>query len=222
MRIPNYKNYITLNAVLKMLLGQSSEQIKKNSVSILEELEMEAIDCHIALAAAKDANSGPLIRSAHLALEIASKNLNHAMNISIKLKAEIGRVRAGKPSVLRIEEDVSDDTFCDYVRIDRQSVRTWEKNEKIEMRLANAPTARTHHTPMLTLLDELIFEFWEGVDPKRLPKKEVIKAYIKRKYNWEEKKDQPSDYQCDIENLSDTVVTAMITMMRAPEFRSKR
>jgi hypothetical protein len=223
MIIEYYKNDLLVKDALALLLGLNLRQFRRNEIDLLDILKGDVWDCRADLEKAREAGDAAAIKNITLAEQEAIQEVERIGALRIKLVGEIDKARKDKPTlILIVKDDIPGDSEHDFVRISKQSLYDWAEHAKIKVGSAPPPPTRQHTTPMLELLDELIIEFWENYDGGRTPKKETIMTYVGKKHgDWKTMRGN-TQRECDIENLSDTVINAMITMMRPPELRNKR
>jgi hypothetical protein len=217
-----YKNDLSVNDALALLLGMNLRQLRRGRVELLEELERDLADCCTALAEAKETGDEAAIEDISTAVEEAGRDFKYGGELHTKLVGEIAKARKDKPTPIVITHDDPEDKDYDFVSLARQSVLDWADHAKIKVGLTPPPPTRKHTTPLLDLLDELIQEFWEDYEIGRLPTKEAIKTHVKRKCGVGDGDPPSADGPYGFPDLSNTVIEAMITMMRPPELRNKR
>jgi hypothetical protein len=211
-----YKNDISLNDARALLLGHGLWLFRRERVDLLEEYERDLADCSEALDDAKSSGNEEAIEKCSLAAQEASLEFERAGDLYTKLCGEIAKIRKDKPSDIVMVEDDPEGKGYDLVLISRQSLYDWAKSAKIDIGSAHPPPTRTHTTPLLDLLDELIREFWEGYDGGTQPKNEVIYTSIKKKYG-----DYTKD-ECSIPGATENTIKTMCTIMRHPDMRNVR
>lgn len=213
------KNDLSLNDALALLLGHSLWGFRKERVDLVNELEQSLADCALALEEARKSGDDEAIEKWTAAANEASQEFERAGDLYTKLCGEIAKARKDKLTFIEIVEDDPDGRGYDLVVISRQSLLDWAEHAKINIGSAHPPPTRTHTTPLLDLLDELIQEFWETYEIGRLPTKEAIKTFVKRRYGIEDGDPPSADGPYGFPDLSDKVMASMITMMRPPELR---
>lgn len=224
MIIEYYKNDLLVKDALALLFGLNLRQFRRNEIDLLDILKGDVWDCREDLKKAREASDEEAIKNITLAEQEAIQEVERIGALRIKLVGEIDKARMDKPTlILIVKDDIPGDSEHDFVRISKQSLYDWAEHSKIKVGSAPPPPpTRKHTTPMLELLDELTGVFWEEYELGRLPSHAAIKAYVREKYgDWKTVRGN-TQRECDIENLSDTVINAMITMMRPPGLRSKR
>jgi hypothetical protein len=212
-------NDISLNEALAILLGKSLWRIRHENYDFLSELEKSLADAVYALEAAQESGDPDKIHACEQAVDQADRAYENAGELYTKLAGEIAKARKLKPTLIWIVLDDNERSY-DTVRISRQSLLDWASEAKIKIvGIAPPPPTRTHTTPLLALLDELIQEFWEGYDEDKPPKNEAIKKFVEITYGDWKKTANSGPSHCTVTGASDTVIDAMCTMMRPPEVK---
>jgi hypothetical protein len=222
MNLDYYKNDLSVNDALALLLGMNLRQLRRGRVELLEELERDLADCCTALAEAKETGDEVAIKDISMAVEEAGRDFKYAGELHTRLVGEVAKARKDKPTPIVIAHDDPEDKDYDFVILARQSVLDWADIAKIKVGSAPPPPTRKHTTPLLDFLDELIQEFWEDYEIGSLPSTLFIKARVKEKCGVRDGDPPSADGPYGFPDLSDKVLESMITMMRPPGLRHKR
>lgn len=206
---------VSVNDSLALLLGKNLWLHRREGFNALQELERAFADrCEdLELAQTQSPEDEDLIHRRIEAVEIAEALLDRAGELHTKLTGEIAKFRNKHATKIVITVESPDGRSYDEVMFSRQSLLDWAASANIKVGAAPHPTRR-HSTRLLELLDELIAEFWEDHDPKRPPMNEAIRKHVQVKYGAWTKEELEEYGECDIPDLSDTVMKAMCTMMR--------
>ena len=216
------KNDISLNDALALLLGHSLWVFRREEFDVFDELERNLADFALALEDARTSGDEEAIQLCTAAAKEANEEIDRAEELYTKLCGEIAKIRNDQPSVIVMVEDDPDGRGYDLVLISRQSLLDWADSVEIKVGAAHPLPVRTHTTPLLDLLDELVREFWEDYEGRPLPRKYDIEAHVKKRYGDWTKKTAKGQSECDIPDLSSKVLDSMITMMRPPALRNQR
>jgi hypothetical protein len=223
MIIEYYKNDLLVTEALALLFGLNLRQFRRNEGDLLDILKSDVWDCRQNLKMATQIGDTEAITAITLAQQEAIQEVERIGELRIKLVGEIDKARMDKPTlILIVKDDLPGDNEHDFVRISKQSLYDWAEHAKIKVGSAPPPPTRKHTTPLLELLDELIGEFWEGYDGGPLPSGTLITAWVKEKYGHTEGDTPKAKGTYGFPDLSNTVMKAMVTMMRPPELRNKR
>ncbi|MCP5205229.1 MAG: hypothetical protein H6992_13825 [Pseudomonadales bacterium] len=214
------KNDISLNEALALLLGHNLWLFRKERADLLEELERDLADCAGALKDAERAGNQDELEVAREEAAQAKNEIEQAGVLYTKLTGEVAKSRDEQPTVLVVVKDDPALDGYDQVRISRQSLFDWAKQERIKVGSSHPLPTRSHTTPLLELLDELIAEFWEDHDEGHLPENRQIEQYVRDKYGDWRVAARASTDQCRIPGVSAKVIEAICTIMRPVDLRS--
>jgi hypothetical protein len=142
-----YKNDLSVNDALALLLGLDFRQFRRQEIDILDVLKGEVFDCHADLEKAREAGDAVAIKDISLVEQEANQKLQRAGNLRTKLVGEIDKARKDKPTLILIVKDETwGDIEHDFVRISKQSLYDWAEHAKIKVGSAPPPTyPETHH-----------------------------------------------------------------------------